>query len=140
VRELLAAVPLPLRTNCQEVDYGVEAAIAHLSCGTGNAAVSYHLFEPGVLAGWYTLAREEAGIAEGSGSCEDVRFPGEDSYTVQGGDAGRWFCFMDGDEPNLVWTDERDSVGAEANIWKGTGQPAAESLVTQWKCCFRRQQ
>jgi hypothetical protein len=139
VRQLLAAVPLPLRTDCEPVDYGPEAALAHLSCGTGNAAVSYHLFEPDVLSGWYTLARENAGITEGTGSCEDVQFPGEDAYMVQGSGVGRWFCFMDGDEPNLVWTDERESIGAEANIWKGTGLPAAESLVTQWECCFRAQ-
>ena len=139
VRQLLAAVPLPLRTDCEAVDYGPEAALAHVSCGTGNAAVSYHLFEPDVLPGWYTLARENAGISEGTGSCEDVQFPGEYPYTVQGSDVGRLFCFMDGDEPNLVWTDERESIGAEANIWKGTGQPAAESLVTQWECCFRAQ-
>ena len=85
------------------------------------------------------LSREEAGIAEGSGSCEDARFPGEGAYTVAGDEVGRWFCFMDDDEPNLVWTDGRTSVGAIAEIWKGSGQPAAESLVTQWQCCFRAQ-
>jgi hypothetical protein len=140
VRQLLAAVPLPVRTSCEEVDYGPEAAIAHVACGSANAAVSYHLFDPDVLSGWYTLSREEAGIAEGSGSCEDVQFPGEDAYTVEGDEVGRWFCYMDGDEPNLVWTDRRTSIGANAEIWKGTGRPAAESLVTQWQCCFRAQQ
>ena len=139
LRQLLAAVPLPVRTSCEEVDYGPEAAIAHVACGSANAAVSYHLFDPDVLSGWYTLSREEAGIAEGSGSCEDARFPGEGAYTVAGDEVGRWFCFMDDDEPNLVWTDGRTSVGAIAEIWKGSGQPAAESLVTQWQCCFRAQ-
>ena len=139
LQELLAAVPLPLRTDCSPVDYGPEAALAHVECGTGNAAVSYHLFDAGVLKGWYTLLREEIGVPEGSGSCSDAQFPGEDSYAVGDDQVGRYFCYMDGDEPNLVWTDERESVGAYANIWKGTGVTAARSLVTQWECCFRAQ-
>ena len=72
--------------------------------------------------------------------------PVEGAHFLVGGDhhadlerAGRSLCFMDGDEPNLVWTDDEHAVGAEANVWQGTGQPAAESLLRQWECCLRPQ-
>ena len=139
VDRLLAAIPLPLRTECEVVDYGPESALANVSCPASRVAVSYHLFDSGVLQGWYALLREEVDVAADSGACGDGSWRGEASYAVDGTAAGRSFCFMDGDEPNLVWTDEEHGIGAEANVWQGTGRPAAESLLRQWECCLRPQ-
>lgn len=139
VERLLAAIPLPVRTDCEEIDYGPESALASVGCSGARVAVNYHLFEPDVLAGWYTLGREEVAIEPDSGTCGGGEWRGEASYAVGDEPAGRMVCFMDGDEPNLTWTDDRNGVGAEANVWKGTGQPAAESLLRQWECCLRPQ-
>jgi hypothetical protein len=92
-----------------------------------------------VLQGWYTLRREELAVEPDSGTCGDGTWRGETPYDVGGSTAGRALCFMDEDEPNLVWTDDEHAVGAEANVWQGTGQPAAESLLRQWECCLRPQ-
>ena len=128
---------MPVRTDCEAVDYGPESALASVSCSAARVAVSYHLFEPDVLKGWFTLYREEVAIDPDTGSCGRGAWRGELAYGFDGANAGRSLCFMDGDEPNLVWTDEGNSVGAEANVWEGTGQPAAESLLRQWECCLR---
>jgi hypothetical protein len=136
---LLATIPLPVRTDCEEIDYGPESALASVSCAAGRVSVLYSLFDPDVLQGWYTLRREELAVEPDSGTCGDGTWRGEAPYDVDGSTAGRSFCFMDGVEPNVVWTDDEHDVGAEANVWQGTGQPAAESLLRQWECCLRPQ-
>jgi hypothetical protein len=137
--QLLTAIPLPLRTDCEEIDYGPESALASVTCSAARVAVNYHLFDSGVLQGWYTLRREEVAVEPDSGTCGDGAWRGEATYAVDGSTAGRSLCFMDEDEPNLIWTDDEHGVGAEANVWQGTGQPAAESLLRQWECCLRPQ-
>ena len=136
---LLATIPLPVRTDCEEIDYGPESALASVSCAAGRVSVLYSLFDSDVLQGWYTLRREELAVEPDSGTCGDGTWRGEAPYDVDGSTAGRSFCFMDGVEPNVVWTDDEHDVGAEANVWQGTGQPAAESLLRQWECCLRPQ-
>jgi TIR domain len=136
---LLAAIPQPVRTNCDEIDYGPESALASVGCSAARVAVNYHLFGPDILDGWYTLHREEVTIEPDTGTCGEGMWRGEAAYAVGDEPAGRSVCFMDGDEPNLIWTDARNGVGAEANVWQGTGQPAAQSLLRQWECCLRPQ-
>jgi hypothetical protein len=136
---LLAAIPLPLRTDCEEIDYGPESALASVTCAAARVSVSYSLFESDVLQGWYTLRREELAVEPDSGTCGDGTWRGEAPYDIDGSTAGRALCFMEEDEPNLVWTDDEHAVGAEANVWQGTGQAAAESLLRQWECCLRPQ-
>jgi hypothetical protein len=86
-----------------------------------------------VMDGWYIQQRESAGIQPGSGACTGKTFRGEKRYA-----AGSYFCFVDTDgEPELFWTDTRHGVGSMANIYTGKGQPAAESLLRQWRCCLK---
>lgn len=136
-RRLLSVIPQPLRSECAAIDWGPDAALASVECSGARLDVEYHLFESSsVLNAWYELGREDARVEPGSGSCTGSAFGGESAYTVEGEDAGRYFCFLDDDEPHLVWTDERAAVGADAHVWEGTGRPAAESLLRQWRCCL----
>lgn len=136
-RRLLAAIPLPLRTDCGSIDWGPEAALASVSCQAARVNVSYHLFETQrVLDAWYAIEREETGIEPETGSCEDTAFRGEAAYAVGDGVVGRSFCFVDEGEPKLRWTDERATIGAEANVWDGTGPEAIRSLLRAWRCCL----
>jgi hypothetical protein len=136
---LLAAIPLPQRTSCSGTEDGPDAALAHVSCPSGRAAVVYHLFESeAVLGRWYAFAREEIGIAPGSGSCTADAFAGESGYDVDGEDVGRWACYLDAGVPELIFTDERANVGAEANIWDDAEAPdAPESMLRLWDCCLK---
>lgn len=136
---LRALVPAATRPSCTKIDYGAESAKVSLECSGARVAVAYHLFgSADAMSQWYALRREEAQIEPGSGSCGPKHFRGEASYAVGDRDAGSRFCFVDSDgETKLVWTDLRSGVGAEANVWKGTGPAAARSLLRQWLCCFR---
>jgi hypothetical protein len=137
-RELLAVVPLAIRSDCEPVDYGPESAQASVSCGAPRTSISYHRFGTApVMDAWYELSREDASITPDSGRCVGTAFRGEAPYAAAGKTIGRYFCWVDGKQPELVWTDRRARVGAEANVWKGTGQAAAESLLRQWHCCLQ---
>jgi hypothetical protein len=137
---LLAAIPSPLRTDCEPIDWGPAAALASVSCPGARLNANYHLFESDqVMSAWYELTREEAAIEPDSGACDAGTFRGEAPYAVDGATVGRYFCFVDSEYPELVWTDRRLRVGAEVKVWKGTGREAAESLLRQWRCCLQLQ-
>ena len=138
-RRLLAAIPPAVRSSCEGIDYGPDVARASVSCqGGGALAIEYYLFEtPTVMADWYEIQREDAGIEPGTGACTPARFRGERSYVVDGRAVGRYACFVDGKEPWLFWSDARVGVGARANVWKGTGRRAIQSLLRQWGCCLQ---
>lgn len=134
---ILAAIPLPVRTDCAGIDWGPEAALASVGCGAASVSASYHLFEtPEVMTAWYEIRREEANIEPETGTCDEDSFTGETAYVVADETVGRYFCFVDEDEPNLVWTDERATVGVEANVWDDTGAEAIGDLLRQWRCCL----
>jgi hypothetical protein len=135
---LLAALPPALRAGCNEVDWGPEAARVSVSCSGGSVSATYHLFASvDVLRSWYQLSREETGVEPDSGECTPSAFAREQPHVVGGETVGRSFCFMDGQEPNILWTDERAVVAAEAATWNGTGAEGAERLLRQWRCCFQ---
>ena len=132
---LLALIPPITRPSCQRIDYGDEAAEVSLECSGVRTAVRYNLFpDETVRDAWYLQRRELVEIEPLGGSCEPDAFRGEAEYA-----AGTYLCFFDGEEPQLVWTDRGSSVGAEANVWEGSGEAAAASLLRQWQCCFRPQ-
>jgi hypothetical protein len=137
--QLLAAIPLPLRTDCESVDYGPEAALVTLSCPGARASVLYHLFEsPAVLERWYELLREELGFAPDTGTCTADEFAGEAAYRVGGEEVGRYVCYLDAEAPELIWTDERANAGVEANIWDRATEPdAPASMLRLWECCLQ---
>ncbi len=98
-------------------------------------------------------AREAAGAAPASsrvprpaarpgaqpetGGCSEDGSSGETTYEVDGEEVGRYFCFLDGEQPHLVWTDTRATGVADAWVSSGTGQKAVESLRRQWDCCLQ---
>jgi hypothetical protein len=133
---LLTVIPPVTRPSCTSIDYGEKSALVSVSCSGARLSATYHLFpSKAVMDDWYALQREEVGIAPDSGSCTGTAFRGEVLYGPRTG--ARYFCFVAGGEPNLVATDPRVSVGLEANIYEGTGRPAIESLLRQWRCCLQ---
>jgi hypothetical protein len=141
VSRLRSLVPPITRPTCEQISWGEESARASLGCGGANLSVEYHLFpDKATMDGWYLQRRELEQIEPESGACTASAFRGEDGYSIGGSPVGRYFCFIDSDgESELVWTDGRVSVGSEANIYEGTGQAAAKSLLRQWRCCLRLQ-
>jgi hypothetical protein len=132
--QLLRSIPPITRPSCQRIDYGEEAAEVSLECSGVRTAVTYHLFaDADLLDAWYVQRRELAGIEPNGGSCEPGAFRGEERD-----EAGPFLCYVDENEPELVWT-QAANVGAEAEVWEGTGRPAEASLLRQWDCCFRLQ-
>ena len=132
-RVLLAAVPEITRPSCTRIDWGDKAAVASVECSGARLAVRYELFPSvSVRDAWYVRRREEVGIEPGTGQCTADTFRGE----VRHG-AGRAICYYDERQPQLVWTYEGSKIGAEANVWKGEGKPAAQSMLRQWNCCLR---
>lgn len=132
---LRAAIPPVTRPSCHDIPYGEKAALRSLECAGARLAVTYHLFPShDVLNGWYTRQRELAGIAPSSGSCTAARFRGE----VRD-DSGTYFCRFVQGKPVLVWADDAGGIGAEANVYEGTGRTAVESLLRQWQCCLQVQ-
>ena len=135
---LLQVIPAITRPSCQRIDYGEKAALTSLECSGARLAVGYHLFpNDAVMDAWYVQQREVVGIEPLSGACTGRQFRGEVRYVVSGKPVGRELCYFEEGEAQLLWTDARTSVGADANIWKGKGRPAAESLLRQWRCCLR---
>jgi hypothetical protein len=141
VSRLRSLVPPITRPSCEQISWGEESARASLGCGGANLAVEYHLFpDKETMAGWYVQRRELEAIEPGSGACTASALRGEGSYSTGGRAVGRYFCYVDSEgESQLVWTDGRVGVGSEANIYKGTGRAAAQSLMRQWRCCLRLQ-
>ena len=137
-RRLLGVIPPVTRHSCERIDYGEESARLSLTCAGVRLAVTYHLFDDrATLNAWYVQRREAAEVTPGSGACTGLLFRGEAAYASGGAASGRRFCFTDGREPELVWTDLRTSVGAEASVYEGEGRRARESLLRQWDCCLR---
>jgi hypothetical protein len=131
-RKLLATVPLITRTSCTRIDYGDKAAVASVSCAGARLAVTYELFpNKGARDAWYSQKREEVGIEPMTGQCTAATFHGEIDY---GG--GKAFCYLHDKQPQMAWADEGSKVGAESNVWKGSGKPAIESMLRQWHCCL----
>jgi hypothetical protein len=141
VSRLRSLVPPITKPTCEQISWGEESARASLGCGGANLSVEYHLFpDKATMDGWYLQRRELEQIEPESGACSASAFRGEDGYSIGGSPVGRYFCYIDSDgESELVWTDGRVSVGSEANIYEGTGQAAAKSLLRQWRCCLRLQ-
>jgi hypothetical protein len=134
-------VPAVIRRSCKRIDFGPASAVATLECqGAEVVAVYYSLFEdPGVLGGWYAIERTNAGVSSDAGACTAGDFFGEGVYEVDGTPAGRRFCYFEGTEATMAWTDDDARVGARANVWQGTGATAAETLLEQWNCCLKPQ-
>jgi len=131
--QLLAVIPAVTRPSCHNITYGEPSAQISLECAGAGLAVTYHLFlHNDVKDAWYVRRRELARIEPRSGSCTASQFRGEVRY-----EGGTYFCYHADGEPVLVWTDARESVGAEANFWQGKGTPAVSSLLRQWQCCLR---
>ncbi|HJV29972.1 MAG TPA: hypothetical protein VJ645_05585, partial [Gaiellaceae bacterium] len=64
-------------------------------------------------------------------------FRGEIRWRADGRENGKLACFVDSEaESELFWTDTRANVGGEASVYEGTGRPAVESLLRQWRCCL----
>jgi hypothetical protein len=131
-RRLLAAIPAVTRPTCQSIDYGDPSATASVECSGVRVSVDYNLFPTAAtMRGWYTQQREAARVSPGSGSCTSTAFRGEGSRPE-----GKYFCFVDGGEATLTWTETGTNIGAVANVYEGKGPAAAASLLRQWRCCF----
>lgn len=72
-----------------------------------------------------------------TGECSKDGSSGETTYEVDGEEVGRYFCFLDGEQPHLVWTDTRVTILTDAWVSSGTGRKAYESLRRQWDCCLQ---
>jgi hypothetical protein len=137
-RGLLAFIPAVTRSTCQHISYGEKSARASVSCSGVRLSVIYNRFGTDAdMNAWFTQQREAARIRPRSGACTPAHFHGDGFYDVAGRRAGRYLCFYDSrNEANLVWTDGRARVGAQANIYEGKGRATAESLLRQWRCCL----
>ena len=118
---------LPPGLSCEEGDAPVAGAVT-LECAAGSGlSVDYTQFETrDDLEDWY-LARVPADLEPGSGSCDESPFRGELPYVVDGEEVGRFVCAFDNQgEAQLVWKDERWTVGGEASVYESEGTPGAE--------------
>jgi hypothetical protein len=123
-RRLASVVPRGL--SCEESDEPVAGAVT-LACAAGSGlGVAYAQFQTlDDLDDWYA-AKVPADLAPGSGSCDDRPFRGEKPYVVGGKRVGRFVCFFDNQgEAQLVWKDERWTVGGEAAVHESEGTPGA---------------
>jgi hypothetical protein len=137
-RRLLALISAVIRPSCNMIDYGETSAETSLECSGARLGIAYYLFPSNsVMEEWYVQAREAAAIAPTSGSCTPGAFRGEASQSAGGRIVGKYFCYVDRGEPFLIGADRRVGVGYRANIWEGTGRPAEESLMRQWRCCLQ---
>lgn len=126
---LLAAIPRVSRVDCgRGEEYA--AADASVSCSGTKMFVQYYVFErERDVDAWYLQRRETVNVAPDTGSCTVNTFRGEVPLSPEG---GRRLCYLDGDEPYVVWTDPRMRVGASANIWNPGGKEQIASLLRQW--------
>jgi TIR domain len=134
-RRLLATINPAVRPSCNPISWGVASALITLECSGAHSSVDYHLFaNNSVLAAAYGLIRDDKGIAPNGGPCTADSFSGDAPYSLGGKKVGRYFCYLDKDQPNLVATDTRVSVGLEAGVYEGPGRVAEEkSLLRQWR-------
>ena len=124
MRRLASVVPRGV--SCDQSDEAVAGAVT-LACAAGSGlGVTYAQFETAdELDDWYA-AKVPADLAPGSGSCGVRPFRGEKPYVVDGKQAGRFVCFFDNQgEAQLVWKDERWTVGGEAAVHESGGTPGA---------------
>jgi Protein kinase domain len=137
-QRLLALIPPVTRESCKPAAQGVPdpSATASLECGLPGLDVVYLQFPNNtVMNQWYALTRENSGLSPASGSCTASAFHGESRLTVMGTSRGRYLCLLDGGKPRLYQTDERFGVGIALDYYRGTGRPAIQSLLRQWRCC-----
>ena len=136
---LLATIPVAIRPGCDTTEPDPESAVASVSCsGAAGLTADYSLFDDAsVMSATYELYREEAGVEPETGECREDGSSGETTYEVDGEEAGRRFCFLDGEQPHLVWSDARARVVADAWVASGTGEAAYTSLRRQWDCCLQ---
>ena len=137
-RRLLEVIPAGTRASCTRRSELEPAAQASLSCSGTRLSVEYHQFASSAdLDDWYVQRRELERIDPDTGSCTAETLRGEIRWRAGGREIGRLACYVDpNDEAELVWTDPRVNVGAEASVYSGTGRPAATSLLRQWRCCL----
>ena len=137
-QRLLALIPPVTRESCKPAAQGVAdpSATASLECGLAGLDVVYQQFPTNaVMNQWYALARENAGLSPGTGSCTASAFHGEAQLTVNGDARGRYLCVLDGSDPRVYETDERFSVGTALDYYAGRSRAGIESLLRQWRCC-----
>ena len=118
---------LPPGLSCEEGDAPVAGAVT-LECAAGSGlSVVYTQFETrDDLEDGY-LAGVPADLEPGSGSCDESPFRGELPYVADGEEVGRFVCAFDNQgEAQLVWKDERWTVGGEASVYESEGTPGAE--------------
>lgn len=130
---------LPPGLSCEEGD--APAGAVTLGCAAGSGLnVEYTQFETrDGLEDWY-VAKVPVDLEPGSGSCDESPFRGELPYVVDGEEVGRFVCFFDNqEEAQMVWKDERWTVGGEASVYEsegtpgaGPGEEGAELLLRAW--------
>jgi hypothetical protein len=140
-RRLLAMVPATTRPGCVRgtPEPSAEATIA---CDVASVlTVSYHLFGSRSTAdAWYEQSRVAGGVAAETGSCAGDNFHGQVDYKAGGATVGQYFCLLnDHDQPVIVAHDRRVPVDYPAEVFQGTGRPAAENLLRLWTCCIQLQ-
>jgi TIR domain len=134
---LLDVIPAALRPGCDPVDPDPESAVASISCSGANLTAIYSVFDDSsVMRAAYELAREDAEVEPETGECSEDGSSGEAPYVVDGEEVGRYFCYLNSDQPHLVWTDTRATVAVDAYV-SATGQDAVDSLRRQWNCCLQ---
>ncbi len=137
-RRLLGVIPAGTRASCMRRSELAPGAQASVSCSGTRLSVEYHLFpSASEVDDWYAQRRELERIEPDTGSCTADAFRGEIRWRADGREVGRVACYIDPNgESELVWTDPRVNVGAEASVYSGTGRAAVISLLRQWRCCF----
>jgi hypothetical protein len=127
--------------SCEESEEPVAGAVMLLCAAGSGLTVEYVQFETrDELDDWYA-AKVPADLVPGGGSCDERPFRGEKPYVVDGEQVGRFVCFFDNQgEAQLVWTDERWTVGGEAAVYEsegtpgaGPGEEGAQLLFRAWK-------
>lgn len=134
---LLPLIPAGTRASCTQTELE-PAAQASVTCSGARLSVDYHLFPRfSDLNAWYVQRREAERIEPAKGTCTAQNFRGEIRWRADGRENGKLACFVDSEaESELFWTDTRANVGGEASVYEGTGRPAVESLLRQWRCCL----
>lgn len=103
--DVRAAVPEPLRADCQEADDPDRDAVATLSCRAAGFVVQVRAFaDPAGVDRAYGRAVDAAGVTRGSGDC-GTDPNAEHRYPSVGRPHGRVVCARGDGPATLVWTD-----------------------------------
>jgi hypothetical protein len=100
--------------------------------------VTYGLFRSKkLMQTWYdsVLAEYLGDFTPGNGACTSSLFHGENSYSVSGQIAGRYFCYVgrDNGDPNLYATDDRYHVGSEWEFYGGSRRAGLDTFLREWR-------